>query len=85
MRDLTALKKARDLKAKAHADFITELIKAFPVNSGVSFRRGNGVVHGFVSDHATDGRVRIENRKTSKEYWVGYSWLIDHNFFNYGG
>lgn len=62
-----AIRKVQSAKDRLSA----EVAKTFPVGSEIHWDKHGHRQHGTVRHHGNTGRVRIENERTGKSYWIG--------------
>ena len=43
----------------------------FPLGADVHWEKGGHRQHGIVLAHGSSGRLRVENGRTYKNYWIG--------------
>lgn len=70
-----SLNSAIKIYHQAKCAVISEMEKAYPVGTAISWKVGNGISHGVVLGHAsefmsTPDELRAENTKTGRWKWV---------------
>jgi hypothetical protein len=60
----------------AHAELDSVVKAEYPVGSAVAWDRCTRRCVGQVLDHGYDGRMKVVNRMTGREYWINPTEII---------
>lgn len=71
MSNISTIKQCiRNVRA-AKEDLQTVVAEVFPIGADVHWEKGGHRQHGKVTLHGhRGGRIRVENERTQKEYWI---------------
>lgn len=71
------LLKLHEKRREFNFEIAEAVVKAFPLNSEVYFKKGRGEICAVIMQHSGCDNIKIRNIHTDKQYWIDPYWLLN--------